>query len=170
MRRHQQNNAGLVPSLPGDMWHALASLHGTHVDPVGHLVPLDRTHMQPLRDAIGNPRRDAVLARRAERVEPQQAEYQEKLRRAAEQRRAERGAARPACAGCGTTFDNDRWENTQLSPEPGNRWYPKLCEPCEADTVAAADQAERNRLEAEAAATAEKARGWRSRFRPGQAS
>ncbi|MCX4546765.1 hypothetical protein [Streptomyces sp. NBC_01565] len=42
MRRHQQNNAGLVPSLPGDMWHALASLHGTHVDPVGHRVPLDR--------------------------------------------------------------------------------------------------------------------------------
>ncbi|WP_406514030.1 hypothetical protein OG851_40480 [Streptomyces sp. NBC_00161] len=35
--------------------------------------------------------------------------------------------------------------------------------------VAAAEQAERDRLEAEAAATAEKARGWRSRFRPGQA-
>ncbi|MGW1766733.1 hypothetical protein ACWCQL_22005 [Streptomyces sp. NPDC002073] len=28
MRRHQQNNAGLVPSVPGDMWHALAFLHG----------------------------------------------------------------------------------------------------------------------------------------------
>lgn len=24
------------------MWHALASLHGAHVDPVGHLLPLDR--------------------------------------------------------------------------------------------------------------------------------
>ncbi|MET9887637.1 replication-relaxation family protein [Streptomyces sp. NPDC006430] len=132
-----------------------------------------RTHMQPLRDAIGNPRRDAVLARRAERARAQQEEYQEQLRRAAEQKRAEREAARPACVGCGTKFDNDRWENTQLSPEPGHRWHPTLCEPCEAKTVAAADQAERDRLEAEAAETAEtaeKARGWRSRFRPGQAS
>ncbi|MGW7193889.1 hypothetical protein ACWGIP_32870, partial [Streptomyces sp. NPDC054838] len=75
-----------------------------------------RTHMQPLRDAIGNPRRDAVLARRAERMKVQQGEYQEQLRRAAEQKKAERDAARPACASCGTKFDNDRWENTQLSP------------------------------------------------------
>lgn len=41
-----------------------------------------------------------------------------------------------------------------------------LCEPCEAKTVAAADQAERDRLEVEAAVTAEKAHGWRSRFGP----
>ncbi|WP_369776368.1 hypothetical protein [Streptomyces sp. R33] len=67
-------------------------------------------------------------------------------------------------------FDTDRWENTRLSPEPGHRWHPTLCEPCEATAVAAADQAERDRLEAEAAAMAEKVRGWRSRFRPGQAS
>ncbi|MET9695044.1 hypothetical protein ABZY81_42875 [Streptomyces sp. NPDC006514] len=124
--------------------------------------------MQPLRDAIGNPRRDAVLARRAERMK-EQAEYQEQLRRAAEQKRAEREAARPVCAGCGTKFDNDRWENSRLSPEPGHRWHPTLCEPCEDKTVAAADQAERDRLEAEATVTAEKARGCRSRFRPGQA-
>lgn len=57
-----------------------------------------RTHMQPLRDAIGNPRRDAALARRAERARAQQTEYQEQLRRAAERKRAEREAARPACA------------------------------------------------------------------------
>lgn len=130
---------------------------------------LGRTHMQPLRDAIGNPRRDAVLARRAERARAQQEEYQEQLRRAAEQKRAEHEAARPACAGCGTKLDNDRWENTRLSPETGHRWHPTLCEPCEDKTVAAEDQAERDRLEQEAAETAEKARGWRSRFRPGQA-
>ncbi|MFD5513532.1 hypothetical protein ACFWIB_38140 [Streptomyces sp. NPDC127051] len=115
-----------------------------------------RTHMQPLRDAIGNPRRDAVLARRAERMKAQQSEYQEQLRRAAEQKRAEREATRPACAGCGTKFDNDRWENTELSPTPGNRWHPTSCEPCEAKTVAAADQAERDRLVQEVAATAER--------------
>ncbi|ATZ22027.1 hypothetical protein SLAV_38905 [Streptomyces lavendulae subsp. lavendulae] len=130
-----------------------------------------RTHMQPLRDAIGNPRRDAVLALRAERALVQHAEYQEQLRRAAEQKRAEHEAGRPVCAGCGTKFDNDRWENTRLSPEPGHRWHPTLCEPCEAKTVAAEDQAERDRPEQEAAIaeTAEKARGWRARFRPGQA-
>ncbi|MFD9415984.1 hypothetical protein [Streptomyces goshikiensis] len=36
---------------------------------------------------------DAVLARRAERARAQQEEYQEQLRRAAEQKRAEREAA-----------------------------------------------------------------------------
>ncbi|WP_411107678.1 hypothetical protein [Streptomyces sp. cmx-4-9] len=56
-----------------------------------------------------------------------------------------------------------RGNNTRPSPQPGRRWHPTLCEPCE-------DKAERDRLEAEAAATAEKARGWRSRLRPGQAS
>ncbi|EDX21101.1 MULTISPECIES: hypothetical protein [Streptomyces] len=45
-----------------------------------------QTHMQSLRDAVGNPGRDAVLARRAERARAQQAEYQEQLRRAAEQK------------------------------------------------------------------------------------
>ncbi len=59
-------------------------------------------------------------------MEAQQAEYQEQLRRAAEQKKAEREAARPACAGCGTKFDTDRWENTQLSPDPGHRWHPTL--------------------------------------------
>ncbi|MEU3903861.1 hypothetical protein AB0F20_08590 [Streptomyces goshikiensis] len=42
MRRNEQSYAGLVPSLPGDMWHALASLHGAHGEAVGRLVPLDR--------------------------------------------------------------------------------------------------------------------------------
>ncbi|OKK10606.1 hypothetical protein AMK16_33145 [Streptomyces sp. CB00455] len=69
-------------------------------------------------------RRDAVLARRAERARAQQEEYPEQLRRAAAQKRAEHEAARPVCAGCGTKFDNDRWENTRLSPEPGPRWDP----------------------------------------------
>ncbi|MEU9032777.1 replication-relaxation family protein [Streptomyces sp. NPDC048383] len=130
---------------------------------------LGRTHMQPLWDAIGNPRRDAALTRRAERSRAQQADHQEQLRRAAEQKTAEHEATRPACAGCGTKFDNARWENTRWSPEPGHRWHPTLCEPCETETVAAADQAERDRREAEAEPTAEKARSWRSRFRVGQA-
>ncbi|MFD9419493.1 replication-relaxation family protein [Streptomyces goshikiensis] len=116
-----------------------------------------RTHMQPLRHAIGNPRRDADLARWAERARAQQAQYQEQLRRAAEQKKAEREAARPVCASCGTKFDDDGWDS------------PTLCEPCEAKAAGAADRAERDRLEAEVAATAEKAGGWLSRFRPGQA-
>ncbi|MGW7136652.1 hypothetical protein [Streptomyces xanthophaeus] len=41
MRRNKQSYAGLVPSLPGDMWHALASFHGAHGEPVGRLVPFD---------------------------------------------------------------------------------------------------------------------------------
>ncbi|MFH8642553.1 hypothetical protein [Streptomyces goshikiensis] len=96
---------------------------------------------------------DAVLARRAERARAQQEEYQEQLRRAAEQKRAEREAARPACASCGTKFDDDGGDS------------PTLCEPCEAKAVAAADRAEHDRLKAEVAATAEKAGGWFSRFR-----
>ncbi|MFE3865498.1 hypothetical protein ACFXPT_34485 [Streptomyces goshikiensis] len=103
------------------------------------------------------------------RARAQQEAYQEQLRRAAEQKRAEHEAARPACAGCGMKFDNDRWQTTRLSPTPGTRRHPALCEPCEAKTVATEDQAERNRLEREATETAEKACGWRSRFRPGQA-
>ncbi|MFF7504902.1 hypothetical protein ACFZBM_36585 [Streptomyces lavendulae] len=42
MRRHHHDNATLMPTLPGDMWHALASLHGAHADPVGNIPPLDR--------------------------------------------------------------------------------------------------------------------------------
>ncbi|MFI8265014.1 hypothetical protein [Streptomyces sp. NPDC085665] len=41
MRRNTQSNAGLVPSLPGDMRRALASLHGLHGESVGRLVPYD---------------------------------------------------------------------------------------------------------------------------------
>ncbi|MFF2404624.1 hypothetical protein ACWCY1_27675 [Streptomyces goshikiensis] len=96
---------------------------------------------------------DAVLARRAERARAQQEEYQEQPRRAAEQKRAEREAARPACASCGTKCDDDGGDS------------PTLCEPFEAKAVAAAAWAERDRLEAEVAATAEKAGGWLSRFR-----
>lgn len=122
----------------------------------------------PRRDR--QPRRDAALARRAERARAQQAQCRQQLRSAAEQKRAEDEADRPGCAGCGTTFDNDRWQITRLSPTPGSRCHPTLCEPCEAKTVATEDQAERDRLEQEAAETAEKApSGWRSRFRPGQA-
>lgn len=71
-------------------------------------------------------------------------------------------AARPArqvCAGCGTKSDNDRWSNAAASREPGHRWHPTLRETCEERAVAAADQAERDRSEAAAAATAENARG-----------
>ncbi|MFD6185031.1 hypothetical protein [Streptomyces goshikiensis] len=110
---------------------------------------------------IGNLRRDAALARQAERMTAQQEEYQEQLRRAGERKRVEREAARPVCAGCGTKFDNDRWSNAAASRERGHRWHPTLCETCEEKAVAAADQAERDRSEVEAAATAENARGWR---------
>ncbi|MGW2440491.1 hypothetical protein ACWCY1_27655 [Streptomyces goshikiensis] len=71
-------------------------------------------------------------------------------------------AARPArqvCAGCGTKFDNDQWPNAAASREPGHRWHPTLRETCGERAVAAADQAERDRSEAAAAATEENARG-----------
>ncbi|MER5312763.1 hypothetical protein ABT034_33885 [Streptomyces sp. NPDC002773] len=42
MRRTKQNNAGPMPSDPGDMWHALAFLRQTHSEPVGRLVPFER--------------------------------------------------------------------------------------------------------------------------------
>ncbi|MCX5195782.1 hypothetical protein OOK31_18095 [Streptomyces sp. NBC_00249] len=42
MSRNEQNNAGLGPSDPGDMWHALAALRGTRSEPVDRLVPFER--------------------------------------------------------------------------------------------------------------------------------
>ncbi|MFE9796755.1 hypothetical protein ACFYRL_34060 [Streptomyces goshikiensis] len=92
-------------------------------------------------------------------MKAQQEEHQEQPRRAGEQKRAEREAARPVCAGCGTKFDNDRWSNAAASRESGHRWHPTLRETCEERAVAAADQAERDRSEAAAPATAENARG-----------
>ncbi|MFF9010469.1 hypothetical protein ACF087_32320 [Streptomyces goshikiensis] len=67
--------------------------------------------------------------------------------------------ARPARPVCGTKSDNDQWPNAAASWEPGHRWHPTLRETCEERAVAAADQAERDRSEAAAAATAENARG-----------
>lgn len=128
-----------------------------------------RTEMQTLRDAIGNPRRDAVLARERERMKVRQEEYQGQLRRVAEENKAKQEARRPICAECGAKFPDDRWKTAEAYPKPALRWLPTLCKPCQDKALAAADQAERDRLEAEAAETAEKARGWRSRFRPGQA-
>lgn len=87
----------------------------------------------------------------------------------AEENKAKQEARRPHCAECGAKFPDDRWKTAEAYPKPAPRWLPRLCEPCEDKTLAAQDQAERDRLAAEAAATAEKARGWRSRFRPGHA-
>ncbi|MFH8476968.1 hypothetical protein [Streptomyces sp. NPDC018000] len=42
MRRNKQNNVGPVQSDAGDMWNALASLRGSHSDPVGRLAPFER--------------------------------------------------------------------------------------------------------------------------------
>ncbi|MGW4690653.1 hypothetical protein ACWEPM_38050 [Streptomyces sp. NPDC004244] len=100
-------------------------------------------------------------------MKARQEEYQKQLRRATEQKKAEREARRPVCAGCGKKLEDDRWKAAEAYPKATPRWHPTLCGPCETKTVAAANQAERDRLEAEAAATADTARGWRSRFRPG---
>ncbi|MFJ3861750.1 hypothetical protein ACIPRL_36725 [Streptomyces sp. NPDC090085] len=42
MGRSKQFCADLVPGLPGDISHALASLHGALDEPVGRPVPFDR--------------------------------------------------------------------------------------------------------------------------------
>jgi hypothetical protein len=67
---------------------------------------LGRTHLQPLREAIGNPRREAAQARAREAARAWEEEYQARVRRAAQEQAAkqaaEREARRPACGARGS--------------------------------------------------------------------
>ncbi|WP_318199198.1 hypothetical protein [Streptomyces sp. SCL15-4] len=116
---------------------------------------LGRTHLQPLRDAIGNPRREAAQARAREAARARQEEYQAQVRRAAQEQAAkqaaeaareaaQREARRPACASCGTRCTDERWEaaektNWGVPVDP----HPQLCDGCKHQAVAATQEADR---------------------------
>ncbi|CAL9327285.1 replication-relaxation family protein [Streptomyces sp. SudanB182_2057] len=107
-----------------------------------------RTHLQPLREAIGNPRREAARARAREAARVREEEYQARVRRAAQEQAAEREARRPVCTGCGAKFTDERWEAAQArdwgAPKDS---HPHLCDGCKADAVVspAADTQERRK-------------------------
>ncbi|MEU4180921.1 replication-relaxation family protein [Streptomyces sp. NPDC026589] len=109
-----------------------------------------RDRPQPLLEAIGNPRREAADAREAEEWRVRQEEYQAQLRKAAQEQAAkkaveatreaaQREGRRPACAGCGTRFTDERWEAAEETD-----WgrlidtHPTLCDSCKHEAVAAA--------------------------------
>ncbi|WBO68864.1 hypothetical protein [Streptomyces camelliae] len=122
-----------------------------------------RDHMQPLREAIGNPRREAADARRQAQQEARHQQHEEKLRRAAEQQKAEGEARRPACADCGTKFTDERWKAAENYPKQVGRWHPTLCDQCKERAVEAEQQAEREHTDQ--AVPKQKDGGWLSRFR-----
>ncbi len=68
-----------------------------------------RGDMQPLPEAIGNPRREASDAHARTEQEAREREYEDQLRRTAQQQNAEQEARRPVCARCSTKFTNERW-------------------------------------------------------------
>ncbi|MEU3226757.1 replication-relaxation family protein [Streptomyces sp. NPDC006976] len=102
-----------------------------------------RDHMEPLREALGNPRREAAEARAREETARAQREYQAKVQRAAQEQAAkqaaEREARRPACAGCGAKFTDERWKAAQAmdwgTPKDS---HPHLCDACKAVAVTSA--------------------------------
>ncbi|MFI1576134.1 replication-relaxation family protein [Streptomyces anulatus] len=111
-----------------------------------------RDHPQPLLEAIGNPRRDAADAREAEEWRVRQEEYQAQLRKAAREQAAkkaveaareaaQREARRPACAGCGSRFTDERWEAAEETDwgRPVDT-HPTLCDTCKHVAVAADQQ------------------------------
>ncbi|MFF8280663.1 hypothetical protein ACF05T_32100 [Streptomyces lateritius] len=127
-----------------------------------------RGHMQPLLEAIGNPRRDAADAREAAEAKARQEEYKAQVRRAVEEKAAEREAHRPTCARCGVKFTDARWKATGDYPKPGSRWHPTLCGECQAKAIAAEewDDGERQGHDDQVAEVPEqKAGGWLSRMR-----
>lgn len=105
-----------------------------------------RSHWQPLWEASGIPRREAVDTRMRAEYAAREREFQGQLRRAAEQRKAEREARRPLCADCGTKFTDERWKAFET---PG--WGPprvshaQLCDDCAQRAVTAERQAHQAR-------------------------
>ncbi|WP_189711940.1 replication-relaxation family protein [Streptomyces phaeofaciens] len=102
-----------------------------------------RGDMQPLPEAIGNPRREASDAHARTEQEAREREYEDQLRRTAQQQNAEQEARRPVCARCSTKFTNERWR----AIEPAD-WgtlrdsHPRLCDGCKRRAVYSARQAE----------------------------
>ncbi|GGX42314.1 hypothetical protein GCM10010353_66870 [Streptomyces chryseus] len=69
------------------------------------------------------PPRKAADAREQEEFRARQEEYKAQVRRAAEQKAAEREARRPPCATCGAKFTDDRWTAAEAYPKPAPRWH-----------------------------------------------
>ncbi|GGV91768.1 replication-relaxation family protein [Streptomyces massasporeus] len=102
-----------------------------------------RPHNQTLLEAIGNPRREAHDARQQAEYEAREREYKEQLHRAAEQKRAEREARRPVCAGCGARFTDERWKAIESAGWDAPReTHPNLCDDCKQQAITAERQAE----------------------------
>jgi hypothetical protein len=102
-----------------------------------------RPHNQTLLEAIGNPRREAHDTRRQAECEAREREYKDQLRRAAEQKRAEREARRPVCACCGARFTDERWKPIESAGWDAPRGpHPHLCDDCKHQAITAERQAE----------------------------
>ncbi|MFJ9968889.1 hypothetical protein [Streptomyces avermitilis] len=128
-----------------------------------------RPQNQTLLEAIGNPRREAHDARQQAEYEAREREYKEQLRRAAAQQRAEREARRPACAGCGTRFTDERWKAIESAGWDAPReTHSHLCDDCKQRAITAERQAEHTehaRQEHDQAVPEQKAGRWLSRLR-----
>ncbi|MFD4239627.1 hypothetical protein [Streptomyces sp. NPDC058542] len=111
-----------------------------------------RDRPQPLLEAIGSPRLEAAHAREAEAARARQTEYQAQVRKAAQEQvakqaveaareAAQREARRPACAGCGSRFTDERWEAAEETDwgRPVDT-HPTLCDTCKHHALAAAGQ------------------------------
>ncbi|MFH8295425.1 replication-relaxation family protein [Streptomyces sp. NPDC018059] len=130
-----------------------------------------RPYNQTLLEAIGNPRREAYDARKQAEYEAREREYKEQLHRAAEQKRAEREARRPVCAGCGARFTDERWKAIEPAGWDAPReTHPHLCDDCKQRAITAERQAQQPAPEYQGqdqAVPEQKAGGgtWLSRFR-----
>ncbi|SCK13238.1 hypothetical protein [Streptomyces sp. WMMB 322] len=120
-----------------------------------------RKRHQSLLDAVGNPRREAAEERAYAEDEARAKAYRAEQQRREEQLAAEREARRPVCARCGEKFTDARWKGAAEYP-PGPRWFPTLCQKCQALAIQAAEaeEAEQERQEHQ-----EGRGGWLSRFR-----
>ncbi|MFD5482744.1 hypothetical protein [Streptomyces hawaiiensis] len=91
-----------------------------------------RPDNQTLLEAIGNARRVAHDARQQAEYAARERECKEQPRCVAEQQPAEREARRPACAGCGTRFTDERWKAVEPAEWDAPREnHPHLCDDCQ---------------------------------------
>ncbi|MGK5628580.1 replication-relaxation family protein [Streptomyces sp. URMC 123] len=129
---------GKIPIIATGLKHLRA--HG----PAGPVfLRFGRTHMQPLREAIGNPRREAANARARQEAKARQEKYQAQMRQAAQEqaakKAAEREARRPSCTGCGRRFSDERWQATDWGSPKDT--HPHLCDDCKRTAIATEGQA-----------------------------
>ncbi|MFE7805865.1 replication-relaxation family protein [Streptomyces sp. NPDC057430] len=100
---------------------------------------LGRQEWQTLSEALDNPDGERLY-----RVQEEQSR-----RRQVERKAAEREAQRPVCGACGTTFTDERWQETTRSSWPGE--WDGLCGPCATEAAERAQAERAARREAEEA-------------------